>query len=325
MSQFKYKFEKYDFKRFLLDSDPSRFRSEKFIFWVGKIPLPDDIIYKIFDDRGDILALYVDHVISMLTMILLPESLHGGLDALEKYPCPENPFAIDTKMIEKVYKKNATKISEIENEISKYLLLDGYRCSSQSIVRCLSHSGKKYNRIFLPIDVRKIIEEQFPAFDYNAFRAQSDMFGNVIADHYGIYRSGFSDALSGLFNKLVEFLISGYKHNEGQLVDAPSEIRIKVDDSKSGEALVVSKKKDITDGSLWEPAFIGSKLGFYFDDRDMLGDFGSGGIDSLIIQGLSEMELNAFNEKERKMIEYLRRDLSRVIKSKIDRKKNEHG
>lgn len=322
MSQFKYKFEKYEFKKFLLDSDPVRFKSEKFIFWVGKIPLPDDLIFKLFEDRGDILSLYIDHVISMLTIILLPESKNGGVDALEEYPCPDNPLSIDMKTLEKIYKKNAKKINIIEDEISKSLLVDGYRCSSQSVARCLSHSGKKYNRIFLPINIRKIIKDQYPSFDYNAFRAQSDMFGNAIADHYGIYRSGFSDALSGLFNKLVEFLISGSKHNEGQQVEAPSVIRIKVDESFSDGDMIVCKKKDIQDGSLWEPAFINNKLGFYFDDNDILGDISGSGTDGLIVQTLSEMELNAFSEKERKKIEYLRKDLSRIIKNKIESSKN---
>ena len=35
----------------------------------------------------------------------------------------------------------------------------------------------------------------------------TDMFGNIIADRYNIYRAGFGDALAFIFNALLDFRI----------------------------------------------------------------------------------------------------------------------
>ncbi|WP_210437722.1 hypothetical protein, partial [Vibrio crassostreae] len=72
----------------------------------------------------------------------------------------------------------------------------------------------------------------------------TDMFGNIIADRYNIYRSGFSDALAIIFNALLEFriLCSGRgEHLQKIRVMAPL---IEDIDVRVGKT---------SDGSLWEP------------------------------------------------------------------------
>lgn len=313
MSQFKYKFEKYDFKRFLLDEGGDKYRSEKFIFWHGRIPMPDDLIYKLFDDRGELVALYLNHILAMLFLTLKSEKSGGGYKALSDYPCSENHLEITKKELQQIYKKNLKKIRTIETDVCSLLLLDGFRFNEDSVMRCLEHQGKKYNRLFLPIQIRDSISKQFKGFDYNDFRSQSDMFGNIIADHYSIYRSGFGDALSGLFNKLIDFLIQGSEHYNDHVVNAPSSISLSVSETDADMKKVNFKHRDNYDGSIWEPAYIDNKIGYYFD---IDGLSGGEGLSYLILQVLSELELTAFSEKERKKIEYLRKDLSRLVKEK---------
>ena len=317
MSKFNYKFEKYEFKKFLLDSDVTRFRSEKFIFWVGKIPLPDDLIFRLFEDRGYTLSFYVDHLITLLTLILHPDNKGGGIAALSDYPNPSNPHNIDFEELELTYSKHIKILKGIEQGLSSLLLLDGYQSDFGKITQCLNHAGKKYNRLYLPSELRDVVSLYIPTFDYSSFRAQSDMFGNVVADYLDIYRSGFSDAMSGLFNKLVEFLIAGSQHNKGGYSEAPGKLSLKVLGEDSTVPLVNRELKIIADGSLWEPALIGKEIGYYFDSEgipalseDKLS------LDGLVLQVLSELELNAFNDKERKKLEYLRKDISRMIKSR---------
>lgn len=318
MTQFKYKFEKYDYKRYLLDTDPARFKADKFIFWVGKIPLPDDIIFRLFDGRGDTLSVYIDHVVSMLCLTLVPKNEGGGVGALSVYPNSSNPSGIKRESIESVYKNYLKQFKSIEEKISSILILDGYQCNAEKIQQCLAHSGKKYKRIFIPDAIREIVSTEFENIDYKSFQTQSDMFGNVIADYYGIYRSGFSDALSSLFNKMIDFLISGYQHNRGEPILASSKLKLKVTGDFGTNLLVNSKQKDIRDGSVWEPAFIDNSVGYYVDGSALELIESVGSINGLICQILSELELQAFSEKERKRLEYLRKDISRSIKSKVD-------
>ena len=41
------------------------------------------------------------------------------------------------------------------------------------------------------------------------------MFGNIISDTLGVYRSGFSDAFAAIFNKLLDFLL---EQNNGKKI-----------------------------------------------------------------------------------------------------------
>ena len=54
---------KQDFKKHLLANLPDS-RQEELIFWKKKIPLPIDLIYKIFDKRGELIKIYLDHISS---------------------------------------------------------------------------------------------------------------------------------------------------------------------------------------------------------------------------------------------------------------------
>ena len=52
---------KHDFKKYLLEKLPDS-RQEELIFWKKGIPLPIDLVYKIFDQRGELLKIYLDHL-----------------------------------------------------------------------------------------------------------------------------------------------------------------------------------------------------------------------------------------------------------------------
>lgn len=82
----------------------------------------------------------------------------------------------------------------------------------------------------------------------------TDMFGNIIADRYNIYRSGFSDALAIIFNALLEFrlLFSGKSGNLPRfrvIMTAPDDV-----DIRFGKT---------ADGSLWEPGYQGRSFHYH--------------------------------------------------------------
>jgi hypothetical protein len=51
------------------------------------------------------------------------------------------------------------------------------------------------------------------------------MFGNIVADELGVYRSGFSDAFSAIFNKLLDFIFQ-YSDDNQISISTASTIRI---------------------------------------------------------------------------------------------------
>jgi hypothetical protein len=321
MAKFNYKFEKYDFKRFLTDSNPERFRSEKNMFWVGSIPLPDEIVFQIFDDRGKLVGFYLNHIFALLALIEIESNNKKIKDVLSNYPDKDNPFGIDYNDIKKILLNKKSKYSSIGHTLCDMLHLDSYSIKPDIIEEALSHKGKKYNRLYLHPEVRNLLESELPWFNYASFRAQSDMFGNVLADHYKIYRGGISDALSGLFNKLIDFLILGSQHTSNLKVSSQNcNISIEINNNEGNESTTFYELRSLMDGSIWEPAYIGQNLGFYLDPEHPFSEVILNGKEKgalSLLKTLSELEFNTYTEKERKKYEGIRKELSRALKSKI--------
>lgn len=321
MAKFKYKFEKYDFKRFLTDSNPDRFRSEKNMFWVGSIPLPDEIVFQIFEDRGKLVGFYLNHIFALLALIEVESKRNDIEDVLSSYPDKDNSFAIDYEEVKQILLNKKSKYFSISNTLCTMLHLDSYTIKPNVIEEALSHKGKKYNRLYLHPEVRDLLENELPWFNYSSFRAQSDMFGNVLADHYKIYRGGISDALSSLFNKLVDFLVSGSQHNSnGKVSYQNSDISIEFKDQEDKKLSSFYELRLLMDGSIWEPAYIDQTLGFYLDPNHPFSEVILNGEEKgalNLLRTLSELELNTYTEKERKKLEGIRKELSRALMSKI--------
>lgn len=316
MAPFNYKFDKYDFKKFLLDSDEQRFRNDEYIFWVGRIPLPDELVFKIFDDRSVFLKLYLDHLFSILILMSL-EKNNSKISAIDTFPNADEGIVISNLQITNDIKKNMILYGKLRDRLCSLLLIESYELTSENILEALKHKGKKYNRFYIHSALCEEIKNIFEWFRYSDFKAQSDMFGNVVADQYRIYRSGFSDALSGIFNKLIDFIVSGSLVNEGlpvQLID--NSISIKFIPVESRDK-AFHQCQQIYDGSAWEPIFINNQIGFNIDTAH---PFGKRVVDSddevtlQILKFLSTKEFEATSDKDKKVYEILRKDLSRAMK-----------
>ncbi len=56
-----YIIDKYDYKKYLLSELPDT-RQEDLIFWKKTIPMPVDLVYEIFEKRGELFSLYLHHI-----------------------------------------------------------------------------------------------------------------------------------------------------------------------------------------------------------------------------------------------------------------------
>jgi hypothetical protein len=190
--------------------------------------------------------------------------------------------------------------------------LERYSCHPPMLMAALSHKGKKYERLYLPKSIRALLKEHVPSVLDKIATGNGDMFGNVIADDVGLYRAGFGDALSALFNKLLDYKIEKC----GGIIGEESTVRLRFGgdiSSSIGDRVIHVRTSD---GSLWEPFFDGDtkiKLNpshsFYSAISDSKGPVA---IFQLLLK-MAEIEANSQTSKELQLREDFRLHLSRQL------------
>jgi len=305
-----YEFDVSDFKAYLKERS-HYYRVDGLTFWQKKIPIPIDLFNRIFEDSGAILFEYINH----LTVAVLVfsekeefESLFGV--TVEKLPS-EDLLTQSEKLVEwlsgVLLKNNAYEHFMLN--AAEILKLDGVKVEPSHLATALSHGGKKYSRLSYPEAIKTLIAD-FPALDYLPI-SKTDMFGNVIADRYEIYRSGFSDALANIFNALIDFKLVCGKHES-----VIQRINLSVEEPKSDKY----KFEKAQDGSLWEPGYDINSLVKINPEHPFLKSIPDQDSEFIIdiLYYLSEFEGQQFNESSRKTIENMRQEISRSLWIKYD-------
>ena len=134
----------------------------------------------------------------------------------------------------------------------------------------------------------------------------TDMFGNIIADRYNIYRSGFSDALAIIFNALLEFKILCSGRGSGLQRLNLIVGRAEGIDVRSGQT---------TDGSLWEPGYDDDHFVTLNIEHPLLRNKVESESLKLaeLLYYLAEFENNQYSDTQRKLLENMRQEVSRGL------------
>ncbi|WP_105201630.1 hypothetical protein [Pseudoalteromonas sp. T1lg10] len=195
-------------------------------------------------------------------------------------------------------------------EVADILGLDGFSLSVDKVAEALQHQGKKYTRIFMPVEVRKSLS-MLPHCDVVG-SDNTDMFGNIIADRYNIYRSGFSDALAIIFNALLDFriLCSGRgEHLQRLRITAPliEDVDVRLDKT--------------SDGSLWEPGYEDDHYITLNSEHPLIRHLSEDQSKPLaeFLFFLGEFENSQFSDERKKLIENMRQTVSRSLWIKNDK------
>ncbi|CNH00199.1 MULTISPECIES: hypothetical protein [Yersinia] len=305
-----YQYDLADFKRYLNDKN-AKYRIDGLIFWQNRIPLPVDLFNRIFNESDQIVADYVYQVTASAVTFSNRDSFESTL-AVDITDLPNGDLSkkittLQNWLVE--YLPDNSQIINMAYEIADILGLDDFRFSLDKVVDALQHQGKKYARIFIPSEVR----EEFNRIRdcENIGRDNTDMFGNIIADRYNIYRSGFSDALSIIFNALLDFRIlcsSRGNHLNKFRVIVPIVEDIDVRLGKT------------TDGSLWEPGYEDDHYIILNSEHPMMRQISEEQAKPLaeLLFFLGEFENGQFSDENKKMIENLRQTVSRSLWIKND-------
>ncbi|QUM81417.1 hypothetical protein HWV01_14550 [Moritella sp. 5] len=305
-----YQYDLSDFKRYLNNKN-AKYRVDGLIFWQNRIPLPIDLFNRIFNESDQIVIDYVYQVVASSVVFSERLSFENTFSItvveLPNKDLKKQALVLDAWLQERL-PTNSTVI-RMAYEVADILGLDGFEFSSNKVAEALQHQGKKYARIFMPREVKK----EFDAISgCNAVgQDNTDMFGNIIADRYNIYRSGFSDALVIIFNALLEFriLCSGRGVHLQQIRVIPPMI----DD-------IDVRVGKTSDGSLWEPGYEDDHYITLNREHPLVRHLSEEESKPLaeVLFFLGEFENGQFSETNKKLIENLRQEVSRSLWIKHD-------
>ena len=300
-----YHYDLADFKRYLNDKNP-KYRVDGLIFWQNRIPLPIDLFNQFFDEADEIVAEYVSQVVASALVFSCADEFFDEFDIpVDELP---NKDLLKQKIAVAEWVENKLKvmpnIRSLASEIVEILDLNDFELSSSEIAKSLSHQGKKYFRLFMPPSIRDVFEKMIRSQDIG--KDNTDMFGNIIADRYNIYRSGFSDALAIIFNVLLEFRI--LCSEKGTYLK-----RLSLSVEKS-DGIDVRLGKT-SDGSLWEPGYDDDHYVTLSEAHPLLRNQSETAVQLLaeLVYCLSEVENKQYSDTQRKQLENMRQEVSRSL------------
>ena len=305
-----YQYDLADFKRYLNNKNP-KYRVDGLIFWQNRIPLPIDLFNRIFNESNQIVSDYVYQVAASAITFSNRTSFEKAM-GVEVADLPKGDLK---KQVETLAEWLNSKLAEnssvirMSYEVADILGLDNFVFSIDKVAAALQHQGKKYLRLFIPAEVRSQLNQVSDCEDVGT--DNTDMFGNIIADRYNIYRSGFSDALAIIFNALLEFriLCSG----RGEHLQRLSVIAPLVEDID----IRLGKTRD---GSLWEPGYEDDHYITLNSEHPLvrgLSEDQSKPLAELLFY-IGEFENGQFSDESKKLVENLRQSVSRSLWIKHD-------
>lgn len=301
------------FKKYLF-LEPHRFRMDGLSIWYNSIPLPIDLFDLFFESWRDYFQLYLDHLMAGLLIEHICNSGNADAFTASSFPDAELVKAHRTVLHKnlEVALQTTPELSSVAKKIATILGIDSYEISLQNILDAASVDGKKYQRLYIPKALREVIKSEVAGSLQSFATSNGDMIGNIIADQLKLYRSGFGDALAGLFNKLIDYKVdkcSGFIKQQSLTV-------LNVQDNVELGMVVPVVVQRTTDSALWEPAFDGEvkmrlnpKHPFY---KFIAKDKGN----AEVIKFLSVMtllEANCPNDKDLKIWEAIRTSISRSL------------
>jgi hypothetical protein len=300
-----YQYDLADFKRYLYVKNP-KYRVDGLVFWQNRIPLPIDLFNQIFDESEAIMVEYVRQVtVSALVFCCADEWMDFFGTSVNDLPgdrVSKREVAV-TEWINDRLEENP-EIGNLSFDVAELLSLDGFDLVGDELTASLSHQGKKYARLFMPSAIRDIYDKRVGNVEVG--KDNTDMFGNIIADRYSIYRSGFSDALAIIFNALLDFRIlcagrGSYMKRLNLFVEKTEGMDIRFDKT--------------SDGSLWEPRVDDDLYVSLNPEHPFLRNMPKAEAQVLaeLLYYLAEFENSQFSDTQRKLLENMRQEVSRSL------------
>lgn len=304
--------ERYSFPDFIAfcGERDSSFLSDGEIYWCKKIPIPSILAKRLFFSADIFLKEYTFHLLSAVAL-----ALHDLKNTNEKmfhlFPSREERIKNDVAL-RSIWNECQTiaVFKDFEGHLSQLCGIGKFELSLDDFLISLDHNGKKYDRLFYPDIVKKLINSNFPKVTIFLDKAKGDMFGNIVVDKLNIYRSGFSDAFSGLFNEYLNFKFEYFPEvNPMNASNGQTEI---VSIPKIGKLTPV----EYANGNFWEPTMQqGGAIGVDLAKNHPVSLLDPQLQLNLLLLALSQEEMKIFDPDLKVKIEEFRFRVSVSLKS----------
>ncbi|RYF94867.1 MAG: hypothetical protein EOO00_04950 [Chitinophagaceae bacterium] len=321
----KFTLNKYDFVRFVLEERKDT-RLEDTVFWISTFPLPVYLVHDIFEHRGPLVKTFLNHLHAVLIYADALKQVSSDWNReIDAQPTPDNKSRKDYffGIFEKGLKDPSIK--QVIGRLSSMLMVYGYDPSVADLFEAICHSGRKYKRLYLPKPVKDAIQDYNPQLLKSVSSGNGDMFGQPVADEFNIYRMGFSDKLSTIFNKLLDFIITYSNGNNTNGLANASDIKVIQRNVPKPDSSFF-EYGSVSDGSVWEPAYRKASTVVILNQKhpfsDLLKDPDASAemIVSDLLHSLSECENEAVTDREKNFYETMRQNVSRKLRSVSVRK-----
>ncbi|WP_372741990.1 hypothetical protein [Neptunomonas sp.] len=310
-----YQYDLPDFKRYLNDLNKKN-RVDGLIFWQNRIPLPIDLFNRMFRESDHFISLYFDHLLAAVLV------LEGSAEKLASFGLTfaDLPSSDVNKQLGQMTSfihsslQQDRRLQNVASELTVLMGVSDYQPKAARLIEALTHKGKKYPRLYCPPIVRETVSATFPSVFKDIGADNTDMIGNVIADHYDMYRAGFGDALANIFNKLLDFRLVCNGVSSG--------LQILTSIVCESDMTVIEERT--RDGSLWEPELLEEHAVRLNPEHPFFTVLGSGSPSSLkavteLLYSLSKFESHQFSTPQKKLIENMRQEISRELWIKYEK------
>jgi hypothetical protein len=313
-----YQNTKYDFKKYLLDNLNDA-HQEELIFWKKSIPLPIDLLYKIFDESNALIGNYCGHIISLAIMECYYNSNRMDLNLLNELPSSNVCKNYNVSSIFDIHYRNS-KITSLINLLKSTFNFRDLSLSEQDFANFICHDGRKYRRLYVPRELKNSIIKIVPNISDAISVSNGDMFGNIVADYLEIYRSGFSDAFAAIFNKLIDFQLT-FNSDSKESYSNHHKIKVsQLSDLNLNNEYTSFKLEKISDGALWEPAYVNAKIIMRVNVNHPYWNLVNSNtlsptsIFQDILSQLNTLEIESVKDSQRKILENIRYEISRALR-----------
>ena len=181
-------------------------------------------------------------------------------------------------------------------------------------IESITHGGKKYDRLYYPDSIKKIISENFPRVQDVLSRNPKDFFGNILCDEKNIYRNGFNDALSYIFNKYFDFKFDILpNHNPTSSLHGQDK---SIDVVNKGSLIFTKSLR----GNLWEPElYHNGKVNTKIDENHVFNELADDKKYEILLLALAKQELDIFDPNVKEIFENYRLRVSKEISNFINK------
>ena len=304
-----------DFMHYCSASNESM-RAERDVFWYNRIPVPAVLVKKIFFSSDRFLNIYSQHLLAA-TMLALHDLGNPQRSSVFGF-FPDTERVKDYKIgghLSEIwdYCQGISSYKKFESKLSEFIGCGRFELGYTDFESILSHKGKKYERLYYPRSVKKLMTDSFPKVLDLLKGGNGDFFGNVIADELKIYRSGFGDAFAALFNRYLDFKFEYFPNLDPRIAlqGQMAEFTLK--------SMGTIKRVDYAEGYLWNPLFQqGGVIGVEMDCNHPLLDVAQDKQLSLLLLALSKEEMSVFNTNVKSVLEDYRFRVSQTLKTYIE-------